>query len=72
MRALEARGAAIPGSRYVRDFCRECEEPIRVVVADGSSCCADCAGARARRERALQTDRRMVYLPEHGREGSRR
>lgn len=29
----ERRGQRIPGSRYVRDFCARCKEPIRVRFA---------------------------------------
>jgi hypothetical protein len=32
------RGDAIPGSRYVRDFCVTCGEPIRVNIVGDHQC----------------------------------
>lgn len=40
-RSREGRGEPIPGSRYVRDFCAGCGEPIRVtqrLLDDAKGC----------------------------------
>lgn len=39
---LLQRGRKIPGSRYVRDFCNRCNEPIRVIDCDGKNYCREC------------------------------
>ncbi len=55
------RGDAIPGSRYVRDFCSTCREPIRVEQAHGKHTCADCKidGGHIERSRD-QRDRKIT------------
>ena len=44
-----ARGSLISGSRFVRDYCKSCGQPIRVLKLhqDGASCEA-CSGEKRR------------------------
>lgn len=39
---MEARGEQIAGSRFVRDFCVGCNEPIRVSSITQPNYCLDC------------------------------
>ena len=42
----EQQGASIPGSRYIRDYCTRCGEPIRVLeLRDEGNHCKDCYNA---------------------------
>lgn len=43
---LEARGEPIQGSRYSRDFCYFCGEPIRVTRVGGANLCHICGEDR--------------------------
>ncbi len=51
-----APGSPIPGSKYHRDYCCLCGEPIRVFVLGqvvtnrgiGTNCCNDCQASRNR------------------------
>lgn len=38
----EQRGDSIPGSRFLRDFCESCGEPIRVTSVSSANYCNDC------------------------------
>ena len=59
-----ARGDPVPGSRYFRDFCWICNEPIRVTVPDGCSCCNKCNHERV----ATRDQRANLARPKHIRE----
>lgn len=37
-----ARGAPVPGSKYVRDYCTGCHDPIRVKSIMGHNFCTRC------------------------------
>ena len=39
---MEERGDPIPGSKFLRDFCAECEEPIRVTSISTQNYCHEC------------------------------
>lgn len=40
----EKRGERISGSKYIRDFCLDCGEPLRVISLEYSPrYCCDCA-----------------------------
>ena len=39
---MEERGDAIPGSRFLRDFCDACGEPIRVTSIARPNHCDSC------------------------------
>ena len=77
MTPTDPPGSPIPGSRYVRDYCTRCGEAIRVpwspAGAYGATPCDDCTGRSSRRVRAQgdANDRRLTYLPEHGRKDAR-
>jgi hypothetical protein len=38
---MEARGEQIAGSRFVRDFCAGCQEPIRVSSTEVPNYCVE-------------------------------
>jgi len=42
MEVSECRGESIAGSRYRRDFCAKCGDPIRVSSVDGLNFCSAC------------------------------
>lgn len=65
----ERRGAPIPGSRFVRDYCSGCHEPMRVKPDDlmREAWCSDCEPSQSPGEQWGKRDRRMYYAPEHGR-----
>jgi hypothetical protein len=54
---LEPRGAAIPGSRLLRDYCTKCHEPIRVQSIRESNSCHDCGNSRGQPGRSRQNHR---------------
>ena len=39
---MEARGEGIKGSRFLRDFCARCDEPMRVSDCNGNNLCEEC------------------------------
>jgi hypothetical protein len=56
-------GDAIDGSRFFRDFCYRCHEPIRVLVADGHNQCERCKVAWSPEPKAVHlTPRQAVKM----------
>lgn len=42
MVTMEERGDTIVGSRFIRDFCADCGEPIRVISIETPNYCTEC------------------------------
>jgi hypothetical protein len=45
---MEQKGDTIPGSRFLRDFCEGCGEPIRVINVATPNYCTECDPAPVR------------------------